>query len=72
MKAINYVLNLLLCLLVVSAEHIQQATKVLFVMQIAVMHAYIDQENYSSLTIDAALRELLKGFRLPGVPSIKP
>ena len=35
-------------------------------MQIAVMHAYIDQENYSNLSIDAALRELLKGFRLPG------
>ena len=31
------------------------------------MHAYIDQENYSKLTIDAALRELLKGFRLPGI-----
>lgn len=33
---------------------------------IAVMHAYIDQESYADLTIDAALRELLKGFRLPG------
>lgn len=35
-------------------------------MQVAVMQAYIDQESYSNLTIDAALRELLKGFRLPG------
>lgn len=42
-----------------------------FSLQIAVMHAYIDQENYSDLTIDAALRELLKGFRLPGLPQLK-
>lgn len=35
-------------------------------LAIAVMHAYIDQENYANLTIDAALRNLLKGFRLPG------
>lgn len=33
---------------------------------IAVMHAYIDQESYTGLSIDAALRELLKSFRLPG------
>ncbi|CAD7697716.1 unnamed protein product [Ostreobium quekettii] len=35
-------------------------------MPIAVMHAYIDGEQYKSLTIDAALRKLLAGFRLPG------
>lgn len=37
-------------------------------MQIATMHAYIDQESFAGMTIDAALRELLKGFRLPGKP----
>jgi len=36
------------------------------VAQIAVMHTYVDQESYAGMTIDAALRELLKGFRLPG------
>ncbi|CAD7699204.1 unnamed protein product [Ostreobium quekettii] len=35
-------------------------------MPIAVMHAYIDGEQYKSLTIDMALRKLLAGFRLPG------
>ena len=35
-------------------------------MSIAVMHAYIDSEGYEGLTVDAALRKLLAGFRLPG------
>ncbi|GMH37639.1 hypothetical protein BSKO_05512 [Bryopsis sp. KO-2023] len=36
-------------------------------MPIAVMHAYIDMEQYMSLTIDEALRKLLAGFRIPGM-----
>ena len=36
-------------------------------LQIAAMHAFIDMESYGGLSIDAALRELLKGFRLPGL-----
>lgn len=32
----------------------------------ASMHAYIDQENFGGLAIDAAMRQLLNGFRLPG------
>ncbi|GMH39854.1 hypothetical protein BSKO_07758 [Bryopsis sp. KO-2023] len=35
-------------------------------MPIAVMHAYIDMEQYLGLTIDEALRKLLAGFRIPG------
>ena len=36
----------------------------------ATMHAYIDQEDFSGLTIHVALRQLLSSFRLPGtVPS---
>ena len=30
------------------------------------MHAYIDMESFPDLTLDAALRVLLKNFRLPG------
>jgi Sec7-like guanine-nucleotide exchange factor len=30
------------------------------------MHAYVDAERYPGLTLDAALRRLLAGFRLPG------
>ena len=32
------------------------------------MHAYIDLHSCAGLTIDAALRKLLKGFQLPGKP----
>lgn len=35
-------------------------------MQVSVMHAFIDGGEYSSMTIDKALRLLLKDFRLPG------
>ncbi|KAK9788000.1 hypothetical protein WJX73_004027 [Symbiochloris irregularis] len=35
-------------------------------LPVAVMHAYIDIERFPDLTLDAALRMLLKGFRLPG------
>ena len=37
-------------------------------LQVAIMHAYIDLHSYAGLTIDAALRKLLKGFQLPGRP----
>lgn len=30
------------------------------------MHAYIDMEAFAGLQVDAALRQLLKTFRLPG------
>ena len=30
------------------------------------MHAFIDTGNYSDMTIDKALRLLLKDFKLPG------
>lgn len=30
------------------------------------MHAFIDKGNYSDMTIDKALRLLLKDFKLPG------
>ncbi|KAK8952793.1 Brefeldin A-inhibited guanine nucleotide-exchange protein 5 [Platanthera guangdongensis] len=33
---------------------------------LAVMHAYVDSMNFSGLKFDAAIREFLKGFRLPG------
>lgn len=36
-------------------------------MPISVMHAYIDMEQYASISIDLALRKLLAGFRLPGM-----
>lgn len=35
---------------------------------IAVMHAYVDGEDFSGQQLDAALRQLLGGFRLPGAP----
>ncbi len=35
-------------------------------LQVAIMHAYIDLHSSAGLTIDAALRKLLKGFQLPG------
>jgi len=35
-------------------------------LSIAVMHAYIEKENFSGLAVDAALRSLLYNFRLPG------
>ena len=31
------------------------------------MHAYIDAERFTGMTIDAALRLLLRNFRLPGL-----
>lgn len=37
----------------------------------ATMHAYIDQEDFSGMAIDAALRQLLNGFRLPGTLKLK-
>lgn len=30
------------------------------------MHAFIDEGNYSNMTIDKALRMMLKDFKLPG------
>ncbi len=36
------------------------------VWQVAVMHAYIDMEGFPGMQVDAALRQLLKSFRLPG------
>ena len=36
------------------------------VLGMATMHAYIDHEAFRGLVIDAALRQLLSGFRLPG------
>ncbi|PKA52423.1 Brefeldin A-inhibited guanine nucleotide-exchange protein 5 [Apostasia shenzhenica] len=33
---------------------------------LAVMHAYVDSMNFLGLKFDAAIREFLKGFRLPG------
>ena len=38
-------------------------------MQVLVMHAFIDEGNYSDMTIDKALRLLLKDFKLPGEDS---
>ena len=35
-------------------------------MQVSVMHAFIDEGNYSDMTIDRALRMMLKDFKLPG------
>ena len=40
---------------------------------LAVMYAYIDAERFGGLSIDAALRVLLAGFRLPGAaPCLTP
>lgn len=33
---------------------------------IAIMHAFIDGESYTGLSLDAAMRRLLAQFRLPG------
>ena len=33
---------------------------------LAVMHAYVDSMKFSGLKFDAAIREFLRGFRLPG------
>ncbi|KAL0403409.1 UNVERIFIED_CONTAM: Brefeldin A-inhibited guanine nucleotide-exchange protein 5 [Sesamum radiatum] len=33
---------------------------------LAVMHAYVDSMNFSGMKFDNAIREFLKGFRLPG------
>lgn len=33
---------------------------------LAVMHAYVDSMKFSGMKFDTAIRELLKGFRLPG------
>lgn len=38
----------------------------LMLLQVSVMHAFIDEGNYSGLTIDKALRQMLKDFKLPG------
>ncbi|KAL6185786.1 hypothetical protein ACLB2K_041912 [Fragaria x ananassa] len=33
---------------------------------LSVMHAYVDSMKFSGMKFDTAIRELLKGFRLPG------
>ncbi|KAI4344676.1 hypothetical protein L6164_011875 [Bauhinia variegata] len=33
---------------------------------LAVMHAYVDSMNFSTMKFDTAIREFLKGFQLPG------
>lgn len=33
---------------------------------LAVMHAYVDSMKFSGMKFDSAIREFLKGFRLPG------
>lgn len=33
---------------------------------LAVMHAYVDSIKFSGMKFDSAIREFLKGFRLPG------
>ena len=33
---------------------------------LAVMHAYVDSMKFSGMKFDTAIREFLKGFRLPG------
>ena len=38
-------------------------------MQIAVMYAYIDGEDFAGAGFDDALRSLLATFRLPGTAS---
>ena len=34
--------------------------------QVQVMHAFIDLERFPGVTLDVALRALLRSFRLPG------
>jgi hypothetical protein len=34
--------------------------------QLSVMHAYVDQMQFANFKFDLAIREFLKGFRLPG------
>ena len=36
-------------------------------VQVSVMHAFIDEGDYSNMTIDTALRMMLKDFKLPGM-----
>lgn len=33
---------------------------------LAVMHAYVDSMKFSGMKFDTAIREFLRGFRLPG------
>lgn len=33
---------------------------------LAVMHAYVESMKFSGMKFDSAIREFLKGFRLPG------
>lgn len=33
---------------------------------LAVMHAFVDSMKFSGMKFDSAIREFLKGFRLPG------
>lgn len=33
---------------------------------LAVMHAYVDSMKFTGMKFDKAIREFLKGFRLPG------
>jgi guanine nucleotide-exchange factor len=33
---------------------------------LAVMHAYVDSMKFSEMKFHSAIREFLKGFRLPG------
>ena len=33
---------------------------------LSVMHAYVDAMNFKRMKFDAAIRDFLKGFRLPG------
>ncbi|KAL3134912.1 hypothetical protein ABBQ32_007876 [Trebouxia sp. C0010 RCD-2024] len=35
-------------------------------LEVSVMHAFIDEGDYSNMTIDKALRMMLKDFKLPG------
>ncbi|KAL0043362.1 hypothetical protein WJX79_002614 [Trebouxia sp. C0005] len=35
-------------------------------LEVSVMHAFIDEGDYGGLTIDKALRQMLKDFKLPG------
>ena len=35
-------------------------------LQVSVMHAFIDEGDYSNMTIDKALRMMLTDFKLPG------
>lgn len=34
--------------------------------QLSVMHAYVDDMKFVNMKFDQAIREFLKGFRLPG------